>query len=120
MSRDRFFLILRSLNFADNPNREERMPNDRLYKIRPLLNYFREKIKNIYYPNKNLSFDESMLLWRGRLVFRQYLKNKRHKYEMKLYVKLTESDGLVMSLLVYTGQADEYGGVGHAKHVVLN
>nr|XP_023028663.1 piggyBac transposable element-derived protein 4-like [Leptinotarsa decemlineata] len=119
MSRDRSFLILRSLHFARNPSEEETTPEDRLYKIRPLLNYFHEKMKTIYYPNKNLSLDESMLLWRGRLVFRQYLKNKRHKYGIKLYMP-TESDGLVMNLMVYTGQADEYGGLGHAEKVVLN
>lgn len=117
MSRDRFFLILRCLHFAENIVGGD-PPEDRLYKIRPVLNYFQAKMNTIYYPGKNLSLDESMLLWRGRLIFRQYLQNKRHKYGIKMYM-ITEPDGLILNLLVYTGQADELGGIGHAEKVVL-
>ncbi|KAJ8930163.1 hypothetical protein NQ314_017059 [Rhamnusium bicolor] len=66
---------------------------------------------------KNLSLDESMVLWRGRLNFRVYIKNKRHKYGIKLYV-LTEPDGLVLNMSVYTGSLDSAGGKGHTKKVV--
>lgn len=37
-----------------------------------------EKFTTVYSPGKELSLDEAMLLWRGRLSFRQYLKNNRH------------------------------------------
>ena len=40
-------------------------------------------MSNIYVPEKELSLDESMVLWRGRLVFRQYIKNISHKYCIK-------------------------------------
>ena len=36
-------------------------------------------------PEKNLFIDESVMLWCGRLIFPQYIKHKRHKYEMKIY-----------------------------------
>lgn len=119
MSRDRFFLIMRCLHFAENPSEEETTPADRLFKIRPLLNYFQEKMSSVYYPNKNLSLDESMLLWRGKLVFRQYIQNKRHKYGIKSYM-LTESEGLVMNLIVYAGKSDQLGGLGHAEKIVMS
>lgn len=90
-----------------------------MYKLQPVLNYFEEKMNTIYCPGKKLSLDESMLLWRGRLVFRQYLKSRRHKYGIKLYI-LTESDGLILNLLVYTGQADETGEKDHTEKVVLH
>ncbi|KAJ8965243.1 hypothetical protein NQ314_004255 [Rhamnusium bicolor] len=86
MSRDRFLLILRCLHFSENPAVGEAPPYDRLYKIRPLLDHFHKKIKDIYYPSKNLSLDESMLLWRGRLLFKQYIKNKKHKFGIKIYI----------------------------------
>lgn len=44
-----------------------------------------------------------MVLWRGRLVFRQYIKNKRHKYGIKLYM-LTEPWDLVHRILIYSGE----------------
>ncbi|KAJ8927090.1 hypothetical protein NQ314_020485 [Rhamnusium bicolor] len=118
MSRDRFLLILRCLHFVRNPADGER-PNDRLYKIRPVINFFNDKISTIYYPGKELSLDESMVLWRGRLIFRQYIKNKRHKYGIKLYM-LTEPNGIVLNSMVYTGALDDSGEKGHTKKVVLN
>ncbi|KAJ8936088.1 hypothetical protein NQ314_012497 [Rhamnusium bicolor] len=67
-------------------------------------------MKDIYYPSKNLSLDESMLLWRGRLLFKQYIKNKKHKFGIKIYI-LTEPEGLVLTMALYTGQVDEMGRV---------
>lgn len=119
MSRDRFLIILRCLHFQENPKSSEPKPQDRLYKIRPLLNYFNKKMENIYYPGQNLSLDESMILWRGRLIFKQYIKNKRHKYGIKLYM-LTEPDGIILKFAVYTGVLDDFGGTGHAANIVLH
>lgn len=92
---------------------------DRLYKVRPLIDYFNNKINSIYYPKKELSLDESMVLWREHLIFRQYIQNKRHKYGIKLYM-LTEPAGLVLKFAVYTGVHDDIGGKGHAANVVLH
>ena len=44
------------------------------------------------------------MLWRSCLVFRQYIKNKRHKYGIKLF-KLCESDGVVMKVRVYSRES---------------
>lgn len=112
-------IILRCLHFNKNPSSNEPMPTDRLFKIRPLINYFNSKMNEVYYPDKNLSLDESMVLWRGRLVFRQYIKNKKHKYGVKLYL-LTEPDGTILKFKVYNGVLDDYGGKGHAANIVLH
>lgn len=118
MGRNRFLLIMRCLHFSRNPGQEEPQPADRLYKVRTIIDYFNEKMEAIYVPQKQLSLDESMVLYRGRLLFRQYIKNKRHKYGVKLYV-LTESSGLILNFGVYTGVTDDLGGTGHASNVVL-
>ncbi|KAG8226111.1 hypothetical protein J437_LFUL006741, partial [Ladona fulva] len=110
MSRDRFQGILQALHFSKNPESDEPIPKDRLYKIRPLIDLFHERMNDIYSPRKELCVDESMVLWRGRLIFRQYLKNKQHRHGLKVYM-LTEPSGLVLKFIVYTGQADsEVGG----------
>lgn len=56
-------------------------------------------------PNEALSLDESMLLWRGRLVFKQYIKNKKHKYGIKFY-ELCTPDGYVLNMEIYKGKTD--------------
>ncbi|KAJ8928303.1 hypothetical protein NQ314_019146 [Rhamnusium bicolor] len=98
----------------------ENQPRTQMGKILPLVNFFNNKMKVVYYPNKELSIDESMVLWRGRLKFRQYIKGKRHKFGIKLYV-LCEPNGLVLKLIVYAGSADsQLSGSQHTEKVVLS
>ena len=52
-------------------------------------------MKDIYTPNRYLSIDKSMVLWRGRLVFRQYVKIKSHKYGVKFFEVCT-LDGIIL------------------------
>lgn len=118
MSRNRFLLILRLLHFERNPEEGEPAPDDRLYKVRGIIHLFNERMNEIYYPGRELSLDESMVLWRGRLTFRQYIKNKKHKYGIKLYM-LTNPTGIILKFMVYTGMLDDSGGKGHADKVVL-
>lgn len=117
MSRDRFLLIMRCLHFAENAPAGTR--TNRLHKINPILTFFNEKMAALYYPQKELSLDESMVLWKGRLIFRQYIKNKKHRYDIKLYI-LTEPCGVILKTLVYTGALDNISGKGHTTKVVLD
>ncbi|XP_025190988.1 piggyBac transposable element-derived protein 4-like [Melanaphis sacchari] len=119
MSRNRFMLILRALHFTRNPKEGEPIPHNRLYKIQSVLNYFNSKMEEVYEPPKNLSIDESMILWRGRLVFRQYIKNKRHKYGVKSYM-LTEPWGFIHRVMVYSGQGHDISNtMSHTEYVVF-
>ena len=75
LSRDRFLLFLRFWDFKDETN-----PESRLQKISPLIDHLNNIMSKIYCHDEKLSLDESVVLWRGRLIFSQYIKNKRHKY----------------------------------------
>lgn len=55
--------------FLVNPKKGKLNPRNRLYKIRPILDYFNLKMKNIYESSKNLLIDKSMVLWQERLIF---------------------------------------------------
>ncbi|XP_071053641.1 piggyBac transposable element-derived protein 4-like [Onthophagus taurus] len=116
MSRNRFQLLLRYFHLVDNS-----VPSsDRLYKVRPILNHFNDIMSQNYVPNKNICIDESMLLWRGRLYFRQYIKNKKHKYGIKLS-ELCESDGIVMKIRIYSGKSEKTdNNLGHTTDIVLH
>lgn len=116
MSRDRFLLILRCLHFADNDKDDK---TDRLFKIRHTIEHFNNKMYSLYSPGKELSLDESMMLWRGRLIFKQYIKNKRHKYGIKFYT-LAEPNGLVLKFCIYAGANDVLSGEGHKSKVVMH
>ena len=115
MSRNRFQEILRFWHFSNNE-----IVISRLDKVRPLVDQLNDKMTEIYHPGRDLSIDESMMLWRGRLVFRQYIKNKRHKYGVKFY-ELCESKGLVLKASIYSGEGfpDDHA-LGQSGAIVVN
>lgn len=78
-----------------------------------------DNIKKVLSPVKQLSIDESMIPWRGRLQFRQYIKNKKHKYGIKVY-ELTTYDGFILNTRIYVGKGmlQEEGGGAHTSKVV--
>lgn len=114
MGRNRFELILRNLCFYDHNDDT----TDRLHKINQVLQHLLQNIQKVYYPDRNLSLDEALLLWRGRLYFRQYIPNKAAKYGIKLY-ELCTPDGFILSILIYSGKGtiqDEK--LGHSYGVI--
>ena len=98
MSHGRFQSIMRFLHFDDEPQQ----PDDSLAKVRFLTNQLNNTMPEIYTPHKELSLDESMMLLKDRLVFRQYIKNKRHNYGVKFF-ELCTDDGLVFKIQICSG-----------------
>jgi hypothetical protein len=120
MSRDKFLLIMRCLNFQkeatettnDNDNRH------RMSKISFMAEYFNDIMRKTFKPDRILCIDESLVLYKGRLWIRQYLKGKKSKYGVKLYL-LTDQFGLVQKVLIYGGKNDkDLGGKDHVNKVV--
>ncbi|KAJ1098648.1 hypothetical protein NDU88_003755 [Pleurodeles waltl] len=106
MSHNRYLLLLRMLHFVDNALALPRVhpDSDHLFKIRPVLDHFVDRFSEVYVPGKEISVDESLVLFKGRLVFRQYIPSKRARYGIKLYMLSESSTGYVYSFRVYTGR----------------
>lgn len=115
MARDRFFLLLKFIHFADNERAET---TNRLYKIENLLCMVLKKYNKILQPGRHLVIDESMVPYRGRLHFRQYIPTKSHKYGIKLY-KLCSTDGYTCNIIVYAGKGTTNENLGHSQSVVV-
>lgn len=102
MSRDRFNQIWRAWHFNNNEDITD--PSDRLEKVRPIINHFVEKFKNIYKPKQQVSLDEGIIPWRGRLFFRVYNAGKIIKYGILVRI-LSESDtGYICNFEIYAAQ----------------
>ncbi|KAI4455614.1 piggybac transposable element-derived protein 4 [Holotrichia oblita] len=114
ISRDRFLLLLKCWHFADNSLDDN---SKRLYKLQPLSDQLLLNFKEHMIPGESLVIDESMVPWRGRLKFRQYIKNKSSKYGVKLY-KLCTTSGYTLNLKVYAGKGDTTPGKSHAESIV--
>ncbi|XP_050301576.1 piggyBac transposable element-derived protein 4-like [Anthonomus grandis grandis] len=101
MSRNRFEGILGMFHVSDNE--KDRPSDDRLYKISEFLDMLQKKSKSSYMPEKDIYIDKSNIPFRGRIYFRQYIPNKRHRYGIKLF-KLCVSGGYTWDFKVYTGR----------------
>ena len=113
LGRDRFLSILKYLHANDNstfiPRNE---PNhDPLHKVRPLVDLLNRKFKELYTPSEDLTVDEAMIPFRGRVAFKVYMKNKPNKYGVRLEVVADASTGVVLHFEAYTGAA---GGLSNS------
>nr|XP_004207578.2 piggyBac transposable element-derived protein 4-like [Hydra vulgaris] len=105
-SRNRFNILLRFFHFNNNEDENYDATNenrDRLHKVQPVINILRNRFKIVYKPGKNLSVDESLVLYKGRLHFCQYIITKRACFGIKLY-KLATSKGTTLDFFVYCGK----------------
>ena len=89
MARNRFTAILRFLHLANN-QAEDKFPPDKLFKVRPLLDivHVLPSFLQIYKPGRNLSPDETMVKFNGRIGFKQYMPRKAAKWGLKYFERV--------------------------------
>lgn len=124
MKSDRFLLISKLLHFSDN---EAALPKERdsLQKIRFIVDHLRKKYKEAFCPFRNICIDESLLLFRGRVFFRQYIPSKRHRFGIKFFLLCDCETGYILDFLVYTGAStnvkefDGVNNIGKSGNIVL-
>lgn len=119
MPRDRFIEILRYLHFNDN---SEQPVGDRLFKIEPVIGILQEKFILFVTPYQNLCIDESLMLWKGRLAFKQYIPKKRHRFGVKFFIIVDCKTGFILGFIIYVGsgtEIDNYEELGISGSIVM-
>ena len=111
MTRQRFREILQFLHFEDNNNASNQ---DRLWKIRNIFIKFLAKFSKFFKPNQNFVINESLVLFKGRLVYKQYIPYKRRRFGIKLFILCDCATGIILDVIVYNGM-----DVGISKDDVL-
>ena len=101
MNRRRYFQLLKVLHFVDNSSGSS--VEDRLWKVRPIIDPLVSRYKSAFKPYRNLCIDESLLLWKGRLFFKQYIPTKRNRFGIKLYVLCDALTRYILNFFVYAG-----------------
>ena len=122
MTKNRFE-ELSYLHFSDSTKEPARgdVNYDRLFKVRTVIDYVRGKCENNLNPSKNISVDEGMIAFRGRLSFRQYMPAKPTKYGIKVWMAADSSNGYVLNFDVYLGkEANQRRIYGLGYDVVLS
>ena len=110
MSRDRFSLVMRFLHLNDSTRyiRKGEPGHDPIFKLRPLIDPLLRRFKETYRAGRELSVDESMIGFKGRLSFIQYLPKKPTKWGMKAFVLADSRSGYTLNWRLYTGEKHNY------------
>lgn len=79
-------------------------PNaDRLYKVQHLIDQFSKKFEENFSPRQNISIDEGIIPWRGRLNFKVYNPSKITKYGLLVKMACDSITGYILGFKLYSG-----------------
>ena len=115
-SRDRFLQIFWMLHVGETPSPTKRS------KIQPFLDMMIPLFQLHRTPSREVAVDESMIAFRGRVSFRQYVKGKPQPWGIKAYVLSESTSGYMYNLLVYYGKETQLittRNLNHTTKVVL-
>lgn len=94
-SRDRFFQIFGMLYVGDPDSTSKKG------KIQPFIDRLCPVFESTYTPSQQIAVDESVISFKGRVSFRQYLKGKPHPWGMKAFVLSDSKTGYLQRVCVY-------------------
>ena len=97
------------MHFADNNHPDKK---DAIWKIRSFFKMILEPFSKFFYPFQKVVIDESLILFKGRLVFKQYIPSKRHRFGLKIFVLCDCETGIVLDMIMYTGTDVDIPNVG--------
>lgn len=123
MPRNRFCQIWRYLHLANLETLAKCGDDtyDHLGKIRVFVDLLTTRFQENYQLSRELSIDESMVPFRGRLSLKQYMKDKPIKWGIKCWMMAEAATGYVLKSVPYTRWQE--GGdpqTGLATEVVLS
>lgn len=76
-------------------------PRNRFIHIQSIFNQFVANCKAFFEPGPNITIDESLIPFKGRCPFRVYMKNKPHRYGIKVWAAVCSSTGYMYNLQVF-------------------
>jgi hypothetical protein len=98
LSRNRYLEILRFIRFSD-PLQSD--PAVKMSRVQDMLQIVHD-ICALYVPTAILSIDETLLLFKGRLSFKIFIRTKRARFGLKSFV-LADADGYMIFSHPYIG-----------------
>lgn len=112
MSRNEYLAIKRFLKLSKESDKN---PEDRVWRVRSILNMFRKNLQQFGFFSSKLSIDESMIKFFGRSIIKQFMRNKPIRFGLKLWCVCSVS-GFLFDFDIYCGK----GGESHKAMENLN
>ncbi|CAG7816294.1 unnamed protein product [Allacma fusca] len=99
-ARNRYEEILRYFHLADN---SQCMKEDQTSKFGNILNLMMRNFKKNASPGRNLCLDESLVKYSGRLSIKQFIRTKRSRFGVKVFVLSDSTNNYILDTLIYQG-----------------
>jgi hypothetical protein len=118
MPFSRFKMINRFIRLSSiNDEQTKSSPQDEnpLIKIQYVIDYFIKKFEDNYTPSQNISIDESIMKYKGRLRMKQYIPSKASKVGIKFFKVCESSTGYCSRFQIYTGKNSLKNDISNSK-----
>ncbi|KAM9305480.1 piggyBac transposable element-derived protein 4-like [Gastrophryne carolinensis] len=103
MSECRFSLIMKNLHFTNNEEFDEAThPAPKLKKIWEVYQMILKNFQQSYVPDRDISIDESLMAYKGRLSWIQYIASMRARFGIKSYMLCESATGYIWNSVIYT------------------
>lgn len=121
MSYNRYALLNKCLHFVDNDAVESQQLSQtreasstrqsaKLGKLAPIIEHLGKKFNSLYHLGPDISIDESLTLFKGRLSWAQTIRSKAARFGIKSYELCESRTGYMARFQIYTGKDDSPDG----------
>ncbi|GBO03512.1 PiggyBac transposable element-derived protein 4 [Araneus ventricosus] len=124
MSEIKYGLIMKFLHFENSDAFDENLHlNPKFRKVSELHSMLVQRFKSVYVPKQDISVDESLIAYKGRLGWKQYIPNKRARFGLKLFQLCESESGYIWNSCIYTGKGtvfhNDYNHLGVSTKSVM-
>ena len=125
MSEYKFSLIMKFLHFTNNDEFDESThPSPKLKKIWNVYQALLCNFQKAYTPRRDVSVDESLMAFKERLGWIQYIASRWARFGVKFYALCESQTGYIWNSVLYTGKGtkfnEKYGEYGISTSSVLS
>jgi hypothetical protein len=101
----RFRLLLKFLHFVDIETYDKATCGSRrLFKLKPILDHLNDKFISVYASECDVSVNESLMMWKGYLLWKLYVPSKYARFGIKSFELCEAKSGYVWNFVIYIGE----------------
>jgi hypothetical protein len=109
MSRNRFDLITKYRRFDLTGSRQNRRQRTKFAPMGAVYDMWEQRLSMPYIPSEHVTVDETLVPFRGRCSFKQYMPSKPAKYGLKFWCLCDAATGYCLHMKPYLGSDNGAG-----------